>query len=84
MNQPPGERPTARELAARGNMPWACPACGCRDWRVIDSRWKGGDKVRERRCRHCHHPLPTSEVPCPPGFRVVVVPDGDEDDMACA
>lgn len=71
--------PTARELAARanGSDPWACPRCGCRDWRVANTYDVAGDSKKRRRiCRHCKQGLlPTEEVPVPKGFRVLVVPD---------
>lgn len=62
---PPEERPTARELAAqsRGSDPWACPRCGCKDWRVVNSYMSGDARRRQRVCRHCHQVLITYEMP---------------------
>lgn len=42
---------------------WACKACGCRDWRVADSRMVGNARKRQRYCRHCGQPMTTLEVP---------------------
>lgn len=37
-----------------GGDPWICPKCGCRDWRVLDTReCSGGNVGRTRYCRHC-------------------------------
>lgn len=76
----PADRPTARELAAQSNGtdPWACPRCGCKDSRVIDSRFDGAQRNRKRVCRHCKQSFPTVEIPCPPGHKLVAVPDDQQ------
>jgi hypothetical protein len=80
---PPNERPTAAQLAAQcGNDPWVCPRCGCRDWRVLDTRdVSNGNLARTRICRHCGKDGPriyTEEKP----YRVIS-PD-DEKLKDCA
>jgi hypothetical protein len=79
-------RKSLRQLAdeaaiADGINPWACPRCGCTDWRTVDTRFRDGCVRRKRACRHCKTPLPTQELPCPPGFKLIAVPD-DESDVA--
>lgn len=80
---PPEDRPTAEQLAAQaaGNNPWACPRCGCRGpHRVANSYEAGGERKRRRICRNCGQGLiRTSEVPVPDGFKVVVVPEDEEE-----
>lgn len=78
-------RPTLEELAAQANGtdPWACPRCGCKDWRVRDTRFRDDTVKRQRVCRHCKTPIVTREVPCPEGFKVVAVPD-EEEERPCA
>lgn len=62
-----GRRPTLGELAAQsqGSDGWACPRCGCCDWRVEDSYFVSGRQERRRRrfCRNCKQVLHTREVP---------------------
>lgn len=59
----PHERPTFRQMLARDTDDgWECPRCGCRDWRVVDSRQFGDVRKRLRACRHCHQTIKTSEV----------------------
>ena len=42
--------------------PWACPRCGCRDWRVESSYIvKNGNRRRRRICRHCGQSLLRTE-----------------------
>lgn len=51
-------RPSLAQLAAQSNSdPWACPRCGCRDWRVANTyECKTDASIHRRRiCRHCHH-----------------------------
>lgn len=78
MKIPPNERPSARELASGGDL-WICSVCGCRDWRVLDTREASGGNVgRTRYCRHCGPTGPriyTEETP----YRSSVssVPDPD-------
>jgi DNA-directed RNA polymerase subunit M/transcription elongation factor TFIIS len=60
----PEERPTAAELAYGDQSSTAgleCPHCGCRDFRVRNTR--AGDNVikRYRVCRHCGYVRRTSE-----------------------
>jgi hypothetical protein len=71
------QREAREQQAAEAEAdPWACRSCGCRDWRVADSRLRGtGPRRRERICRHCGEPLPTQELPVPDGFKLVVVPE---------
>lgn len=78
MNDKP--RKSLRQLAdeaaeADGANPWACPRCGCTDWRVVDSRLIGTTRRRQRACRNCHTAIPTLEVPVPKGYTVIVVPE---------
>ena len=75
-------RKTLAQMKAEAtDDPWKCPKCGCKDWRVLDSYETGGKRRRVRCCRNCRKVIETFEAPCPPGFRVVVVP---EDEKACA
>lgn len=77
---PPNKRPTMAELATQGNGqgPWACPTCGCRNWRVLDTREAANGNIgRTRHCRLCGPDGPriyTEESP----YRVV----GGVDDEA--
>lgn len=75
---------------ARGGGPWTCPACGCRDTRIVesryvinDSRFDGYAKRRVRVCRNCKAPAPdisgTLEVAIPEGHRIAIVPMPDDD-----
>ena len=42
--------------------PWACPRCGCRDWRVESSYVvASGNRRRRRVCRHCGQSLLRTE-----------------------
>ena len=53
----PDERPTLAQLAAHSNAnPWACPRCGCRDWRVANTYdCKTDSSIHRRRiCRNCN------------------------------
>lgn len=51
---PPKDRPSARDLASGGDPSWECPRCGCRDWRVLDTREAADGSVgRTRYCRYC-------------------------------
>jgi hypothetical protein len=63
------ERPSLGQLAAMaaaGNA-WACPRCGCCDWRVASSYLRAdGIRRRQRVCRNCGHALPTYETPVKP------------------
>jgi hypothetical protein len=38
-----------------------CPKCGCRDFRVVETRASGDRINRRRACRHCGHRVTTSE-----------------------
>lgn len=81
----PQHRPTARQLAAQsqGSDPWACRMCGCRATEVVDSRQHGtGPRKRVRRCLHCKEPMSTQEIPVPDGFKIAVVPDEEEEEVA--
>ena len=64
-----------------GADPWACPKCRCRDWRTVDTRFRDGYVRRKRACRNCNTPLPTRELPCPVGFKLIAVPE-DESEAA--
>jgi hypothetical protein len=84
---PPAERPTAAELAALSRAAagdvWACPRCGCRDWRVRKTAQRAAGVRRSRVCRHCGQAgILTTEVPCPTGYRVLVVPSGESEEDA--
>lgn len=72
-----GERPTLADLAAKSREanPWACPSCGCCDWRVVNSHAYAGPRKRQRECRNCKAPLRTLELPVPDGFSLQVVPE---------
>jgi hypothetical protein len=79
---PPEKRPSLSQLrtqsaAGEGSDAWSCPRCGCRDWRVINSHLRGGERRRQRACRHCGEPLRTLEVPAPDGFKVQLVADDE-------
>lgn len=87
------ERKSLRELAARAAKNanaggWECPHCGCKDTKVRKT-WHPADPAifarRSRVCGNCGKsaPSPTTEVEVPKGFKVVVVPDDDEE-RACA
>jgi hypothetical protein len=66
-------RAAAIAAEAENGDPWACRACGCRDWRVRDSRLTGaGPRKRERVCRNCGEPLTTMELPVPPDHQILV------------
>ena len=60
---PPKEPLTLAEMAAlaRGSGGVECPKCACRDSRVVNT-WRLADGTirRDRRCRNCGEPLPTS------------------------
>jgi transcriptional regulator NrdR family protein len=86
MTQP---RYTLRELAAAANAagpdPWACRRCGCKDWRVVDSRMATGERKRKRVCRHCGQGfIDTSEVPVPEGHKIKVVPADEDEEIHAA
>lgn len=70
-------RETAAAEAAEGRDIWACPACGCKDWRIANSHEWGGPRKRQRICRHCGHEMPTQEVPVPEGYTLKAVPRDD-------
>lgn len=81
----PEDRPTPAELIARrnGKDPWACRMCGSRATEVVDSRQHGtGPRKRVRRCLHCKEPSTTQEIPVPEGFKVKVVPEDEEEEVA--
>ena len=40
-----------------------CPACGSRNWVVLDSRETKGGRRRRKRCNDCEHRWTTYEVP---------------------
>ena len=63
----------ADAVRADGTDPWACPRCGCKDWRVVGTYERNGKRRRQRVCRHCNQAIRTFEVPVPPGYDVVVV-----------
>ncbi len=70
---------------SNGQNPWACRSCGCINWKVKDSRFNGAEpKKRERMCRNCGEPMTTYEVPVPEGFKLAIVPVGDEAEGAVA
>ena len=57
---PPPTNATERYLnrAGLGTLrPWACPRCGCRDWRVANTYGCKTDQSIHRRriCRNCNH-----------------------------
>ena len=70
----------AEARGASGADPWACRSCGCRLWSVKDSRLAGaGPRKRERVCENCGEPMTTQELPVPPGHKLAVVPDEEEE-----
>lgn len=84
MNDKP--RKSLRQLALEaaqvdGVDLWACPRCGCKDWRVRKTWHPAGGIRRSRVCRHCGQgTMLTTEVPVPDGHRVVVVPPAPTED----
>lgn len=73
------------QMKAEGEAdPWACPKCGCRDYRVLNTYYVDGHPRRRRCCRNCRKVVHTDEVMCPPGFRVVVLPQDEPEARACA
>lgn len=48
-------------MASEGKNAWACPSCGCRDWRVSNVWYSGDAKKRLRKCRNCGTPATTVE-----------------------
>ncbi len=71
-------RKTLQQLAIEAAQsqnadPWACPRCGCKDWRVAGTYVRNGKRRRQRVCRHCHQTLITYEVPVQPGFKLEIV-----------
>jgi hypothetical protein len=62
---PMEERPTAEEMAARAQIVETgleCRNCGCRDFRVVYTRPRPGNKIMRRRaCRHCGKRITTFE-----------------------
>ena len=75
--------PTLAELKAQstGGDGWACPRCGCHDWRVEDSYWvpTAGERRRRRFCRHCKQVLHTREVPIEPASASHNPANGNDD-----
>lgn len=59
-------------MANEGQNAWACPTCGCRDFRVTNVWYSGGNKKRLRKCRNCDEPITTCELPVPDGFALQV------------
>lgn len=43
-----------------------CPACGCADTGVVDTKPRFGRVYRRRECRHCGRRWTTCEVSQPP------------------
>lgn len=88
---PPEDRPSLADLQARARGegkadPSACPRCGCRHVVLsspVDTTYLVRDqseRKRSRICRNCGNEVfPTSEVYCPKGFRVLVVPEDELD-----
>ena len=85
---PPHERPTAQQLAAQSNGgdAYACPRCGCKDWRGEDNSAVektrhpsgGGQTIRRRICRHCgQSAFRTIEAVVPEGMKLQVVPEDE-------
>lgn len=57
------------EMAAdAGESLWACPRCGCMDWRTVNSYFAPTDQTRHRRqrCRGCGYMRMTWETTIPP------------------
>jgi transcriptional regulator NrdR family protein len=67
---------------SRGGTP-GCRMCGCMMTEVADSRPTGfASAKRQRQCRNCKEPVTTYEVPVPEGFKVKVVPEDEEEEVA--
>lgn len=63
------QRKTLEQMAAEARSnPWACPRCGCMDWRTVDSYFCVTTSMRHRRqrCRHCSYTRMTWESATPP------------------
>lgn len=63
------KRVTLEQLAQSANAnPWACPRCGCMEWRTIKTYFAVTDNMRHRRqmCRHCGYKRMTWESAIPP------------------
>lgn len=56
-------RPVVRLSDLRGNSSTGleCKACGCRHFRVVQTRPKQGYIYRQRECRHCGTKATTTE-----------------------
>lgn len=67
---------TAEAEETDGADPWACPRCGCKDWRVVGTYERNGKRRRQRVCRNCKQTMRTYEVPVPVGCDVVVIASG--------
>ena len=65
--------PLAQLATIGGGDPWACPHCGCKHFKVVDSHQQGGTRRRQRACRNCSTPMITLEVPVPDGYQLAVV-----------
>ena len=63
-------RPLAKDVAVPPAAPCPpppsrgleCRGCGCRDLRVLYTRYRAGSIVRVRACRHCGRRLVTRET----------------------
>jgi predicted RNA-binding Zn-ribbon protein involved in translation (DUF1610 family) len=62
----------ADSMAREGSSAWACPKCGCKDFRVARTWHLGNNKKRLRECRHCGETLTTCEVPVPDTYGYVL------------
>lgn len=74
------DRPSMGQLAAMAAGPngWACPRCGCCDWRVASSYLRAdGIRRRQRVCRNCGHAMPTYESPIQPQPEPAIGPEAN-------
>lgn len=90
------ERKSLSQMAAEaggGVSGYACPRCGCKDWRgedgsfVESTRHPKGEQYsrRKRICRNCGQAsFTTFEVIVPEGHKLSVVKDDDEDEERAA
>lgn len=67
------QRMQADAMINEGKSAWACPTCGCLDWRVSNVWFSGSNKKRLRKCRNCDTPATSCEVLIPDGFKLEIV-----------